>query len=68
MHWLTVQSKNFFLKKNLRKRKIIINVCECILLTFKCHNFMIIGVCLRFVLIENEKLYFKPHNLWIDLN
>ena len=46
----------FFFKKKKR-------VCECIKsLTFKSHNFVIIGVCLRFVLIENGKLYFKPHN------
>ena len=45
----------FFLEKK--------RVCECIKsLTFKSHNFVIIGVCLRFVLIENGKLYFKPHN------
>ena len=65
MHWATsLHRPQAFLF--LRKKK---RVCECIKsLTFKSHNFVIIGVCLRFVLIENGKLYFKPHNLWMDLN
>ena len=58
MHWATSLHRPqtfFFLEKK--------RVCECIKsLTFKSHNFVIIGVCLRFVLIENGKLYFKPHN------
>ena len=53
-------SFSFFIKKIKKKKK---RACECIKsLTFKSHNFVIIGVCLRFVLIENGKLYFKPHN------
>ena len=54
----------FFIKKKINKKKK--KVCECIKsLTFKSHIFVIIGVFLRFFLIENGKLYFKPHNYFM---
>ena len=63
MHWLTSlhSARTFFFLKKFKKTQ---NNNKCMgmhSLTFKSHNFMIIGVCLRFVLIENGKLYFKPH-------